>query len=63
VEGKKKWKTRGWESGPRPVVSRPRAGGSLSPFFFISFSKRVLSKTNKDITETANHKKKYYAPA
>ena len=27
-------------------------------FFFISFSKRVLSKTNKDITETANHKKK-----
>jgi hypothetical protein len=30
----KKWKTRGWESGPRPVVSRPRAGGSLSPFFF-----------------------------
>jgi hypothetical protein len=33
----------------------------LSFFFFFHFpnpfSKRVLSKTNKDITETANHKK------
>ena len=54
----------GWGTGPRPIVSPGREQVALFLlllFFYLfhfpnPFSKRVLGKTIKDITETAIHK-------